>query len=247
MDNQLAVDGLKLATHLARPPGTGPAPALVLTHDFPVPPRGALASGLTFPELADRIARDAGWIVFTFNLRGTGGSDGDFSISGWLADQRAAIDHLQARDDVLGIWLVGTGVGGSLSLVSAARDERVRGVATLGAQSTLREWTRDPNRFLKHCRQMGVFRTPGFPFDAGTWIREIEAVDAPAAARLVAPRPLLVLQGTEDDVASVEDARAIADAHGAADLRIVQTAARRLRHDPRAIASLLGWLDRQEV
>ncbi|MBM3673728.1 MAG: hypothetical protein FJW88_02065 [Actinobacteria bacterium] len=247
MDEQIEVDGLKLACHLARPSGTGAAPALVLTHDFPVAPRGSLASGLTFPELADRLARDAGWIVFTFNLRGTGGSEGDFSISGWLADQRAGVDLLHARDDVLGVWLVGTGVGGSLSLVNAARDERVRGTATLGAQASLRDWARDPNRFLEHCRRMGVFRTPGFPHDAGAWIREVAAVDAPAAARLLAPRPLLVLHGTEDDVAPLADAHAIADAHGAAELRVVQTAARRLRHDPRAVASLLGWLDRQEL
>ena len=29
------------------------------------------------------------------------------------------------------------------------------------------------------------------------------------------------------------------------DLRIVQNGGHRLRHDPRAIAMLLGWLDRQ--
>ncbi len=30
------------------------------------------------------------------------------------------------------------------------------------------------------------------------------------------------------------------------DLRIVANGPHRLRHDPRAIAALLGWLDRQE-
>jgi putative redox protein len=46
-------------------------------------------------------------------------------------------------------------------------------------------------------------------------------------------------------VVPVFDARVLADAHGAADLRIIEGAGHRLRHDPRAVATLLGWLDRQ--
>ena len=42
------------------------------------------------------------------------------------------------------------------------------------------------------------------------------------------------------------DARALADAaDGEVELRILSGAGHRLRHDPRAIAVLLGWLDRQ--
>lgn len=247
MDEQMTVNGVTLAAHTARPAGTASAPALVLSHDFPIPPRGSLASGLTFPELADRIARDIGWVVLTFNFRGTGGSGGDFSIGGWLEDQRAAVDVLYDRGDVLGVWMVGTGVGGSLSLCTAAVDDRVRGVATLGTQASLRDWARDPGRFLAHCRHMGVMRTPGYPPDLAAWARELAEVDAVAAARKLAPRPLLVMHGTEDDVVPMDDARALANAHGAAELRVVQTAGRRLRHDPRAVASLIGWLDRQVV
>ena len=65
-----APDGTVLAAHWARPPSTGSMPGLVLCHDFPTPPRGSLASGLTFPELADRIASQVGWRVLTFNFRG---------------------------------------------------------------------------------------------------------------------------------------------------------------------------------
>ena len=85
MEERIEVDGLALAAHVARPATNAAVPAVILCHDFPTPPRGSLASGLTFPELADRIARDVGWMVFTFNFRGTGGSEGDFSVGGWLA------------------------------------------------------------------------------------------------------------------------------------------------------------------
>ncbi|MGZ6979953.1 MAG: alpha/beta hydrolase family protein [Acidimicrobiia bacterium] len=243
MEERIDVDGLALAFHVARPATTASVPAVVLCHDFPTPPRGSLASGLTFPELADRIARDVGWMVFTFNFRGTGGSEGDFSIGGWLADQRMAVDFLSEREEVSGVWMVGTGVGGTLALCTAAGDERVRGVATLGAQATLRGW--ETSRFIDHCRRLGVLRSPGAPTDPAAWAREIAEVDAVAAARKLAPRPLLVLHGSDDDVAPLDDARILAEAHGSAELRVVLTAGRRIRHDPRAIASLFGWLDRQ--
>ena len=54
----------------------------------------------------------------------------------------------------------------------------------------------------------------------------------------------MVVHGSDDESVPVFDARAVADGHGAADLRIVQGAGHHLRHDPRAIAILLGWLER---
>jgi putative redox protein len=37
----------------------------------------------------------------------------------------------------------------------------------------------------------------------------------------------------------------LADAHGHAELRIIDGAGHQLRYDPRAVAVLLGWLDLQ--
>ena len=75
MDDSIEVDGIRLAAHWARPARSGRVPGLVLAHGFPLPPRGQVASGITFPDLADRIAAEAGWAVLTFNFRGTGGSE----------------------------------------------------------------------------------------------------------------------------------------------------------------------------
>jgi pimeloyl-ACP methyl ester carboxylesterase len=238
-------DGTVLAAHWARPASTGSAPGLVLCHDFPTPPRGSLASGLTFPELADRIAAQAGWRVLTFNFRGTGGSHGDFSVGGWNADLRFAVDRVAGDDDDAGVWIAGAGVGGALALGIGAADQRVRGVAALGAPVDLRDWSRDAQRFARHCRSMGVFESDRAPEDIGAWAREMAAVDSVASARGLAPRPLLVLHGTEDDVVPVADAQRLADAHRTAELRVLTNGGRRLRHDPRAVALLLGWLDRQ--
>jgi alpha/beta superfamily hydrolase len=63
----------------------------VLCHGFPTGPRGATASASTFPELADRIARETGCGTLTFNFRGTGTSEGNFSAAGWCDDLGAAV------------------------------------------------------------------------------------------------------------------------------------------------------------
>ena len=62
--------------------------------------------------------------------------------------------------------------------------------------------------------------------------------------RRFAPRPMLVMHGDEDDSVPVSDARQLVNAHGSAELSLFEGAGHRLRHDPRAVAVLLGWLDR---
>jgi putative redox protein len=56
-----------------------------------------------------------------------------------------------------------------------------------------------------------------------------------------------VVHGTDDDSVPDFDARVIADAHGSAEVRIIAGAGHHLRDDPRAVAVLLGWLDRERT
>jgi uncharacterized protein len=239
-------EGLRLGAHFSRPVGLTRVPGLLVLPGFPRGPGGAATVGNTYASLADRIAREAGWAVLTFTMRGTGTSEGDFSIEGWLADVRAAIDALQARTDVTGVWLAGFRLGGTLAVVSAAHDERVRGLATFSTPATLKTWVDDPAWFLEYARRTGVLRNPEFPPDPARWIRAISNLDVLDAARKIAPRNWLLVHGSDDDVVPVADARDLEVAGGdCIELRIVPNGAHRLRHDPRAIAALVGWLDRQ--
>jgi putative redox protein len=213
---------------------------------FPRGVGGAATVGNTYSSLVDRIARDAGWAALTFTYRGTGSSEGDFSIDGWLADVRAAIDALSARPDVTGVWLAGFRLGGTLAVVSAGDDPRVRGLATFATPASLKEWVREPEWFLQYAKSTGVLPTDGYPPDPHAWIHAISALDPLDAAAHVPPRPWLLVHGSADDVVPVNDARELATAaKEQVELRIVQNGPHRLRHDPRAIALLLGWLDRQ--
>ena len=244
--DEIVSEGLRLGAHFARPPGVARVPGVLVLPGFPRGVGGAATVGNTYSSLVDRVARDAGWAGLTFTFRGTGTSEGDFSIEGWLADVRAAIDALEARPDVNGVWLAGFRLGGTLAIVSAADDARVRGVATFAAPASLSEWVRDPEWFMQYARDTGVVRTTAYPPDPHAWTHAIAALDPVEAAKRIPPRSWLLVHGSSDNVIPLDDARRLYDAAGDhVDLRIVQNGPHRLRHDPRAIALLLGWLDRQ--
>jgi putative redox protein len=240
--------GLRLYAHLARPQAGREAPGrpgLVVCHGFPSSAASAAAGVETYPALADRVAAEAGWAVLTFSFRGVGRSEGDFSLFGWQEDLRAAVEHMLAEGDVEGVWLAGASTGGSLAISVAGEDERIRGVAALSARADFADWAAQPQRFLQHARDVGVIRDASFPDDFESWAIELKSVRPLINVASLAPRPLLLVQGADDDVVPAVDARALADAHGSADLRVLSGAGHALRHDPRAVALLLGWLERQ--
>ena len=248
MNGTIRSGSLTLNRYLAVPPGGEPnPPGVILCHGFPIGPLDARQSAVTFPQLMDRVANDLGWAGLTLTFRGCGASEGDFSMQGWVDDLRAAIDHLDSEVRPSGIWLVGVNTGGAIALCVAADDPRVRGCALLGARADFDDWAGQPRRFLEHAREIGAIRTPGFPRNFDEWSRELRRFRPIEAARRFAPRPMLVMHGEDDESVPVADSRILAESHGSAELRVIAGAGHRLRHDPRAIAVLLGWLDRQRA
>jgi pimeloyl-ACP methyl ester carboxylesterase len=246
MDDTFRSGDNALACHMRRP--TGPVdddqPGLILCHGFPIGPLDARRSAGTFPELIDRIAFEADYPGMTFNFRGTGTSPGDFSLQGWVEDLRAAIEHVIRTLEVGRVVLVGTNTGGSLAVCVGADDPRVCATALLSPRADFDDWAEHPRRFLDHAREIGAVRTPGYPRSVDEWARAFRRFRPVTAAQRFAPRPLLVMHGEDDDSVPTTDARQLAEAHGSAELSLLPGAGHRLRHDPRAIAILLGWLDR---
>ena len=247
MEISFSCGEVELRGHLSRPSSTGgyPPPAVVIAHGFPSAPGDDGNSDASFPSLADRVATSMGWLALTFQFRGTGTSGGDFSLRGWLDDLGAAVEHLRVGERTGGIWVTGFGTGGSLAVCAGAADPDIRGVATIAAPADFADWARRPRELLSHARAMHAITDDDFPASFGEWSAELGSIRAESAAAEVAPRPLLVMHGSRDELVPALDARAVAEAHGAADLRIITGAGHRLRHDPRAMAVLLGWLDRQ--
>ena len=251
MDSTFASGPFTLASHLKEPAGSAvdepDVPGLILCHGFPIGPIDARRSAGTFPQLIDRIAIEVGLPAMTFTFRGCGTSTGDFSLQGWIDDLRAAIEHLITTFGVSRVVLVGTNTGGSIAICVAADDPRVAAAALLSPRADFDDWADHPRRFLDHARDIGAVRTPGFPASMDDWSRAFRRFRPTVAARRFAPRPLLVMHGEDDESVPTSDGRQLAQAHGSAELSLLQGAGHRLRHDPRAVAILLGWLDRVRV
>ncbi len=246
MSYQFRSGDLQLVGRLARPEriGSGGAPALIITHGFPTKSNGQLNAGRSYYDLAERVTDELGWMSLAFTFRGCGESEGDFSLGGWVQDIHAAVEHMSERDDVNAVWLAGFGTGGALSIVAAAANPVVRGVAAIAPPADFDDWVQAPDEVLDYARHVGAVSDPEFPEDLEAWTAELGEISALAAVPEMADRPLLLLHGADDDVVPVFDARVIADAHGSTDLRIVSGGGHRLRFDPRAVAVFLGWLDR---
>jgi len=249
MDRRFTVDGIDLAAHLGRPAKVHPTsqPGLVIAHGFPAEVGGGINSTVSLPELADRFATESGWVALAYSSRGVGDSGGNFSLAGWLRDLAGAVAHLRESVPCDGVWILGFGTGGALAVEYAANDPDIRGVSTVSSPADFEDWARNPRKLLVASREIGIIRDPKFPESFEDWAHELKAVRAAEAAKRLAPRELMILHGSEDETVPVFDARVVADSHGSAELRIVSGGAHHLRHDPRAIAILLGWLDRQRA
>jgi putative redox protein len=247
LEHHFSVDGITLAGHLDRPSGSDARrPGVVVCHRFPSGHGRGPKSAHTYPQLADRIAEDIDAVVLAFNFRGCRPSKGMFSMDGWGNDVRAAVDHVGRLPGVNGVAIVGFGTGGALAICAGAADPRVRAVATLGAPADFSGWAGAPRQLLRRARELSILGGRE-PESVDQWALGLRAVKPAACAEALSPRPLLVMHGADDDLVPALDARALADAHGLAELKIMAGASHQLRHDPRAVAVLLGWLDRQRT
>ena len=186
-------------------------------------------------------------MALAYASRGVDESEGDFSLDGWLRDLRGAIEHLVDSSGCDALWTIGFGTGGALAIAAAVGDDRIRGIAAIAAPADFQDWAANPRKLLLVAREIGIIRSDGFPESMDQWAAELSAVGAAHAAEQLENRDLLLIHGSDDENVPVFDARALDDAHAGADLRIVPGGGHHLRHDPRAIAILLGWLDRQRA
>jgi fermentation-respiration switch protein FrsA (DUF1100 family) len=241
----LEVDGIAIVGRLFLPGSETQFPAVCLCHGVPSgePPEPGDGG---YPLLAEKTCRD-GFAVLIFNFRGTGDSGGNLDILGWTRDLKAAVDYLWGLDsiDKSRLSLVGFSAGAAVSVYVASREERVSGVAACACPAEFSFFTEgdEAQAVAAGFRNRGVFRDAGFPPSAEEWLDGFRQVSPAKDIAGIAPRPLLLVHGSQDELVPVSHAHRLYEiAEEPKKLVIIDGAGHRLRRDDRAIGAVRDWL-----
>ena len=224
------VDGIDLAgTFSVRDGAAQRAPGVVLAHGF---------AGARYPDMARHLA-ELGYGVLELDFRGygqSGGARGHVIPREQVADLRGAVDWLAARSDIdaARIGVVGSSFGGSIAVMAAAEDARIKacvaGCPLAKGDSAFRvqyDTQEKYERFLEKVEakrrsnetlprfdlvfipeKLRGFLPPGTPmeFYADT-IDGFLSLNPMEVVGRIAPRPIYVIHAKDDHVVPVQDAR----------------------------------------
>jgi len=243
MESVIESDGIKLFAHWSHPDKNVRRVGVIIVHGIPVGVNGAATFASSYPELSDRLASENGVTSLFFLMRGVADSPGEFSVHNWKRDLSAAVDAMEATGDIDDIILVGTSLGGVLCLDQASYDKRISGLVLISTPSTVEGWIRNEKQFISQMREVGLIHDEEYPSDPKVWIQEFKTLDPLNVNDRIKDLPVLILHGDEDLVVDVSSAELLEAEMGIlCEKRIIPNAGHRLRYDPRAIASLLGWI-----
>ena len=246
----LEVDGLKIVGQLYLP-GEGdqtPYPAVCVCHGIPSgnPPDPGDGG---YPLLAEKICHQ-GFVVFIFNFRGTGASDGNLDILGWTRDLKATIDYIYTLPEVdrSHLSLLGFSGGAAVSIYVASHEPQISSVVACAcpAEFTFLAGTDNLSSIIDRFRRIGTIRDKDFPSSSDEWISGFRLVSPIEYVAGIAPSPLLLVHGSRDETVDVSHAHKLyARAGEPKRLVIIDGAGHRLRQDDRVVTIVTDWLKSQ--
>ncbi len=242
----LELEGITLRGRLYLPGGKARCvPAVCICHGIPSGKPADPNDG-GYPLLAERICRE-GFASFIFNFRGTGDSGGNFDILGWRRDLEVVIDYLSNFPEVdkSRLALLGFSGGAAVSVYAAAQDSRVSGVAACAcpAEFTFFDEVDGKRSIVDHYRNIGAIRDAGFPSSDEDWFSGFSVIRPIEYIARIAPRPLLLVHGSEDETVDVSHAcRLYGRAGEPRQMVIIDGAGHRLRQNDEAMAAVIEWL-----
>jgi hypothetical protein len=144
--------------------------------------------------------RASGWHVLVIHFGGTWGSAGDYDLRHHPAEAVAALDFAlsyPAKIDSAKIAVLGYSMGSRAALLSAHDESRFKAIVSLAGFSDFSEVLLDPSfyptviPFLRGATESGMSKQMA---SIGNGLQPYEAIVA------LAPRPVLVVHGTQDEV-----------------------------------------------
>jgi putative redox protein len=184
-----------------------------------------------------------------FDFAGCGESQGNFadiSLGGHLEDLTSAVDFC-AQKGYTNIITMGRSFGGTTAICQAPSDDRVKGVCSLAAPSSLlelflgftdEELPEDENALVSLAGNESII------YLRKAFFTDLARHDTARCASLLSPRPLLVVQGSLDAVVPPGDAGILYDRAGEPkELRILEGADHQFSSHYREVWELfVGWV-----
>ncbi|MHB8779963.1 MAG: alpha/beta hydrolase family protein [Candidatus Geothermincolia bacterium] len=238
----------RLVGSILLPPDTPDTPCLLLCHG--IPSGQPTAAGDGGYEALGREAVAMGMAAAWFNFRGTGPSEGDFSLRGWAEDLGSVVAAVRSGQagftgiDPSRLGVMGFSGGAAASIVYVSNDHGIGALASLAAPADLAELV--PRAalpdFLASCRAIGIIRGEA-PIDEDAYYAELERARPLDHVARVSPVPLLLVHGERDETVPHADARRLFDAAGdPKELLLLPEAGHRLRLEAEATGPALRWL-----
>jgi dipeptidyl aminopeptidase/acylaminoacyl peptidase len=242
-----AVDGITIAGELRLPANRGTSPALCICHGIPSG-RPADPNDRGYPYLAERFCL-SGFATLIFNFRGTGASGGNFDMMGWARDLKGAVDYLYAcpQVDRSRLYLMGFSGGAAACAYVAAHDVRVARVVLCACPAEFRRIVveKKADFSIDRFRQIGLIRDKDFPPSPDDWANSFREIIPINWIDRIAPRPLLILQGQDDDLIEEEQARRLYEKAGEPkEIAVIPGAGHKLRLSDQAMDIAVAWLKR---
>ena len=243
----LEVDGLNIVGQLYLPGNEIPYPAVCVCHGIPAHIPDPNDRG--YPLLAEMICQE-GLAVLIFNFRGTRASGGNLDILSWTRDLKAAIDYLYTLPEVdrSHLSLLGFSGGAAVSVCVASQDKRVTSIVACAcpAEFTFITEVDNPQSIIDYFRSIGTIRDNDFPHSTEDWFNGFRQVSPIRYVAGIAPRPLLLVHGSQDEVIEVNHARRLFEkAEEPKQLIIIDGGKHKLRLNDKAMAAVLDWLKSQ--
>jgi fermentation-respiration switch protein FrsA (DUF1100 family) len=238
----LEADGLNIAGQLYLPEGQSPYPTVCICHGIPARIPDPTDRG--YPLLAERICHQ-GLAVFIFNFRGAGLSGGNLDMLGWTRDLKAVVDYLLALAEVDELSLLGFSGGAAVAVYVASQDKRISSIVTCACPAEFNMLTRadETQSVIDRFRSIGVIRDDSFPPSIEEWLNGFKLISPINYIAGIAPRPLLLVHGSQDELVDVSHAYRLYDKAGEPkQLVVVDGAGHRLRQSEPAMTAVIDWL-----
>jgi uncharacterized protein len=158
----------------------------------------------------------AGFNLFTYDLRGCGGSGGQVTLGALEQDDlRSVIDAVCERPDVdrARLGALGFSMGAAITVMEAADDARIKAVVDDSGWAHVRNWVRPrlSDLFLRPTRHFSPLALKLLEFRTGVRLRRLRPVDVVGR---VSPRPILMIHGLADAVVPPADGELMCAAAG---------------------------------